>query len=211
MDALSRFWCELSELFRAAAEADDSDQDMIDAVDSARRDGRQTSATDADQARYEWVVDESQHWHNPPGGRLVELLLSERFDIELDRLPRLDECARLALSESSDQLRNGSVIEALAAAKAWLRNLYELDCRWRCGDCESCRQWVSHDDWPEVESRRREALNRLGLYVPLKVRDGLVDKTRATDVTISRRKSGRRTDKKTVRAQQLIMTVVPSS
>lgn len=162
MDALSRFWCELVRFKALAIEASEYDDGIYRPL---RRD-----ATESDRERCEWFNDKARHRTPPPGGLLSEWLYDEQFDGE--RLPRLEELARVANEERCDPDRLKAIKRALAAVVRLVDHLNDTDGRMLC-DCDLCQR--SQQDlasWDVIDRRLRRSFASLGFYVPAEALSG---------------------------------------
>jgi hypothetical protein len=164
MDALPRYWCEiirLEFLMRDAVEFDlrkvgalleDEWQRLFD-IDSRYKD------------LFDWLVDERKHRDDPPAVMVSDLLYGdEAFDG--DRLPRIDNLARIAIEQCTSDGQEECIKKSLSAIKRkaefWL-----IAARDEC-DCEICKR---HHIYGEVKTSWDEALLELGLYIAPEFRD----------------------------------------
>ncbi|MFO0790061.1 MAG: hypothetical protein U0805_11450 [Pirellulales bacterium] len=165
MDAISRFWCEAVRRKSLMLEADE--------FDSAISYPLRADATEAERERHAWFDDKSRHDNPPPGGLLSDYLADEQFDG--DRLPLLEEYARLANEERTDPDRLKAIKRVLSALVRLANHLADCDGKTMC-DCPRCEAFNNRVEWWYIIERRLDrAFSALEFYVPADVKAARVE------------------------------------
>lgn len=203
MDALSRFWCELVRLKSLALEASDFDQGNL---------GPKSShplwlSHEATKDRFDWMQEPGFHFdYYPPPGLLGELLAEHNFAAGNDgeRLPEMEELARLAAEDRIDPDRSGAIWDAIQQVKNLLRYLSDRDGRWLC-DCESCLKIKPTVWWHDITCELNRSFNTLGRYIPSEWREYDGVNPWAEEQARARQKAGGRPENSaTAKAKRLI-------